>query len=166
MQQEEFEQWAPTLHRKAIEVSRGYGLSREDADDMAQDVMLKLWTMRADMSHFHSPVALTAAIAKHAVIDFLRKQRPTTAEESLLATVANASSPADELEDRENQLWLEHRMRTLPNTEHTLLYMRQVEQRSTEEMSRLLGLSPASVRTILSRARTRLLNDIREHLNP
>ena len=55
---------------------------------------------------------------------------------------------------------------TLPNTEHTLLYMRQVEQRSTEEMSRLLGLSPASVRTILSRARTRLLNDIRQHLNP
>ena len=67
-----------------------------------------------------------------------------------------------DLEDETIDEWLQQRLSQLPSTQHAVLYMRQVEHRSSVEISRLLGVSEASVRTLLSRARRKLLEEIKK----
>ena len=72
------------------------------------------------------------------------------------------SSPQELLEEEENSKWLEQRLHTLPDHQYAILYMRQVEQRSYEEIASLLGFEESSVRTLLSRARKALLEALRK----
>ena len=44
-----FEQQARRLWQKAVDASRRYGASDAEAEDIAQDVMLRLWQMRAEL---------------------------------------------------------------------------------------------------------------------
>ena len=105
MERSAFEQKARTWREKALNVSRHYGAGEDMAEDIAQDVMLRLWQMH------------------------------------------------DELEAKENEEWLIMKLQQLPTTQRTLLYMRQEERRSHEEIAQLLGIETTSVSTLLARAR-------------
>lgn len=45
MKQEEFESIVPTLRHRVLAVARGFHLD-DEAEDVAQEAMLKLWNMR------------------------------------------------------------------------------------------------------------------------
>ena len=62
---------------------------------------------------------------------------------------------------KEDDEWLTKRFQQLPTTQRTLLYMRQVERRSHEEIAQLLGIETTSVSTLLARARRTLLEEIK-----
>jgi RNA polymerase sigma-70 factor (ECF subfamily) len=82
---------------------------------------------------------------------------PLNAESVILLTL----SPQELLETKENEEWLTRKLEQLPTTQRTLLYMRQVERRSHEEIASLLGIEITSVSTLLARARRSLLEDIK-----
>ena len=71
------------------------------------------------------------------------------------------TSPHEELEVKEDDEWLETKLQQLPTTQRTLLYMRQVERRTHEEIAQLLGIETTSVSTLLARARRTLLEEIK-----
>ena len=75
--------------------------------------------------------------------------------------VSMNTSPHEELEIRENEEWLLSKLQQLPTTQRTLLYMRQVERKSHEEIAILLGIEVTSVSTLLARARRTLLEEIK-----
>ena len=60
-----FEQRARTWREKAYSVSRGCGAGRDEAEDIAQDVMLRLWQMHDELERYDSVEALAALMAKH-----------------------------------------------------------------------------------------------------
>ena len=71
------------------------------------------------------------------------------------------TSPQEELETKENEEWFSAKLQKLPTTQRTLLYMRQVERKSHEEIATLLGIETTSVSTLLARARRTLLEEIK-----
>ena len=119
-----FEQQARTWRKKALSVCIGCGAGKDEAEDIAQDVMLRLWQMHDELEQYRS-------------------------------------IEADELEMKEDDAWLTKRLQQLPTTQRTLLYMRQVERRSHEEIAQLLGIETTSVSTLLARARRSLLEEIK-----
>jgi RNA polymerase sigma-70 factor (ECF subfamily) len=72
------------------------------------------------------------------------------------------SSPDKQLEEQEDEQWLQNRLAELPSTQHAILVMRQVEQRSSQEIARLLCITEASVRTLLARARHTLFEELKK----
>ena len=62
---------------------------------------------------------------------------------------------------KEDDKWLSAKLQQLPTTQRTLLYMRQVERKSHEEIATLLGIETTSVSTQLARARRTLLEEIK-----
>lgn len=50
MKDSEFEQMAVRLRRKAMKASLAYGIGPMASEDIAQDVMLKLWVMRDEFA--------------------------------------------------------------------------------------------------------------------
>ena len=159
MDRSAFERMARTWREKALSVSLSNAAGREEAEDIAQDVMLRLWQMHDELERYQSIEALVTLMARHLLRNHQRRRQPETLDEAVIVNLAK--SPHDELEIKEDNEWLTARLQQLPTTQRTLLYMRQVERRSHEEIARLLGIEITSVSTLLARARRTLLEEIK-----
>jgi RNA polymerase sigma-70 factor (ECF subfamily) len=159
MKKSVFEQKARSWREKALSVSQSYGAGKDEAEDIAQDVMLRLWQMHDELEQYHSIEAIVTLMAKHLLRNHQRRKPSETLDEAI--TVSLKTNPHDELEMKEDDAWLTKRLKQLPTTQRTLLYMRQVERRSYEEIARLLSIETTSVSTLLARARRTLLEDIK-----
>ena len=136
-----------------------YGAGKDEAEDIAQDVMLRLWQMHEELERFRSVEAIVALMAKHLIRNHQRRKPSEVLDEAMI--VSMNTSPHEELEIRENEEWLLSKLQQLPTTQRTLLYMRQVERKSHEEIATLLGIEVTSVSTLLARARRTLLEEIK-----
>ena len=159
MDKDAFEHEASTWRRLAIQASARYGADRDEAEDIAQDVMLRLWQMHGELERHRSVEALVVLMARHLLHNRQRRRPEERLDEEVAATLC--SSPHEALETKENEAWLARRLEQLPATQRTLLYMRQVERRSHEDIARLLGIGTASVSTLLAKARRTLLEEIK-----
>ena len=159
MKKSAFEFQARTWREKALYISRHYGADKDEAEDIAQDVMLRLWQMHDELERYQSIEAIVTLMAKHLLRNRQRRRPSETLDAAII--VSQDTSPHDELEMKENEEWLTAKLHQLPTTQHTLLYMRQVEQRSHEEIARLLGIETTSVSTLLARARRTILEEIK-----
>ena len=159
MERSAFEQMARTWREKALNVSRHYGAGIDEAEDIAQDVMLRLWQMHDELDQYRSVEALVSLMARHQLRNHQRRKPSETLDEAIVVSLN--TSPHEELETKENEEWLSAKLQQLPTTQRTLLYMRQVERRSHEEIATLLGIEITSVSTLLARARRTLLEEIK-----
>ena len=154
-----FEQQARTWRQKALSVCIGYGAGKDEAEDIAQDVMLRLWQMHDELEQYRSIEAIVALMARHMLRNHRRRKPSETLDEAMIISLN--TSPLYELEMKEDDVWLTKRLQQLPTTQRTLLYMRQVERRSHEEIAQMLGIETTSVSTLLARARRSLLEEIK-----
>ena len=67
------------------------------------------------------------------------------------------------LEDEENARWLEQRIGELPFAQMQILRMSQQDGLENSEIAELLGISETTVRTALSKARKKLLQQFLKH---
>lgn len=161
MEESAFEHIAIRLRRRALDASRACGLGQMAAEDIAQDVMLKLWSMRDDLERFSSLDALASVMARRLSLNKLRDERTLAIDDSSYRIKSQVAGPLEILEEKENEQWLDRKMAALPRAQHAILYMRQVERRSNKEIAALLAISEASVSTLLARARKALLDELR-----
>ena len=159
MERSAFEQQARSWRKKALQVSMSCGAGKDEAEDIAQDVMLRLWQMHDELERYRSVEAIATLMAKHLLRNHQRRQPTETLDEA--AIVSLSTSPHEELEMKEDENWLSLKLKQMPTTQRTLLYLRQVERRSHEEIATLLGIEVTSVSTLLARARRTLLEEIR-----
>ncbi|MBR1883248.1 MAG: sigma-70 family RNA polymerase sigma factor [Muribaculaceae bacterium] len=148
---------AQRWRKRAYETGLAYGATLDEADDIAQDTLLKLWAMRKELERYRSVEALAVVVARNQAIDLHRHRRTVSLDEvpehlSLIERHAEA-----EMISREEVDWLQKRLAQLPPRQHTVLVMRQVEHRSYEEIASLLGIEATSAKALLSRARKWLL---------
>ena len=139
------------------------GAGKDEAEDIVQDVMLRLWQMHDELDSYHSVEALTTLMARHTLINQYRRLKTKPLVEASIASLA--TSPHELLEMKEDDQWLSKRLEQLPTTQRTLIYLRQVKRCSHEEIARLLGIETTSVSTLLARARRSLLEDIIQRNN-
>ena len=156
-----FEKQAPRLRALALQAAATAGADADTAEDIAQETMLRLWQMRDD-PRLYNPDGYASTIARHLTLNRLRRKPPLPLDERQ-AVSQTVPSPLDIIVQREDERWLQERIRNLPSTLHAVLHMRQVEHRSNAQIADILGIAPASVNTLLARARRQLLEEIRQY---
>lgn len=162
MDQSTFSQYATKMRLAAERSALGVGCDPEDARDVASEVMVSLWSMHHRLL-VRSCVAYAAVTAKHKAINFFRDRRlPIVGMEEDFDMYEEFSSPEERYISNEEVQWLLDEMDRLPSTQQTILRLRQCEMLETDEIARRLGLTPASVSTLLSRARRAMFNAIKE----
>ena len=145
---------ARTWREKALNVSRHYGAGKDEAEDIAQDVMLRLWQMHDELEQYRSVEAIVSLMARHLLRNHQRRKTSEALDEAMIVSLT--TSPQEILEMKEDDKWLSAKLQQLPTTQRTLLYMR-----SHEEIATLLGIETTSVSTQLARARRTLLEEIK-----
>ena len=151
MTAEDFKREAETLLPILTTVAQRYMPRREDAEDVAQDVLMKLWGM---LDELHSPMAaLARVLTRNFCIDRIRRHHDTveltpTSDRIMTAASRNSDNPQQEMIDR-MMLSIEH----LPLKQQLVLRLRHMDGLSTAEISKLTGDSEVAIRQSLSRAR-------------
>ncbi len=164
MTDQEFTDIATQLRTLALQKGRSYPLDNDEAADIAQDTMLRLWALRPKVKSAAHARGLAVSIAAHMAIDRMRKRR--SAGMRIADTdLPTGPTPDTRLEEKANEEWLEQELRKLPSTEYQILHLRQVEQKSADEIAGILGITPQSVATLLSRARKKLMKRIQQRIN-
>lgn len=161
MTDKEFTDIATELRMLALRKGQSYPLDSDEAEDIAQETMLRLWALRGKVKSAAHARGLAVCIAAHQSVDKLRSKR-TVSLCSPCQEPSEDSTPDTTLEEKANEEWLEGELRKLPSTEYQVLHLRQVERKGTEEIAAILGVTPQSVATLLSRARRRLMEEIRK----
>lgn len=163
MDETEFSHISQRLRGVALHASKQCGATQAQAEDVAQDVLLRLWQMRDDLDGVRSLDAFVSVMARRLTLN-LQNRKPELGLEGL--QVADRSNdPALSMEERDNEEWLARRLEELPPSESAILQMRQVEHRTMQEIARLLGMTEHSVRTLLSNARRKLFEEYKRRYN-
>lgn len=164
MKQAEFEHIARQVRQKAVNTALACSVGTENAEDIAQDVMLRLWNIHEEIGGQTSAEKLAVCIARNLSADHYRKQRTIPLKPKYNIIDEKHPQPDIYCEISEDQKWLIQQMEALPPAEHRILRLRQVEHKTGEEIAALLGIEKTSVATLLSRARTKLLNKFKERV--
>lgn len=167
MEEKAFSEIAVRLRGKAVGTALACGLDAMQADDVAQDALLKLWNMRDQLGRYRSLEALTVVMTRHLVVDSQRRRQShaTVAMPDNLGQLADSSgTPQEQLEELDNDTWLQERLDHLPDRQRSVLYMRQVEHRDYDEIARLLGIATTSARTLVARARKSLFLEFKQRM--
>ena len=127
----------------------------EDAQDVSQEVFLKLYRNLRKLESEEHIRAWLYRVTVNVCHDLHRKRRPTAPVEE--ADAVAASDPPRDLnaaEDRRSALMLS--LRRLSEKERAAVVLRDLEGLSTEEVARALGSSEATVRSQISQARAKM----------
>lgn len=127
--------------------------SEEDARDAVQDLYLKLWSERDNLSAIASPKAYCLTMMKHLCLDRLRRASHNVKQDS---EPADASDLEARLSSTEELRIVEEAMKSLPERERKVLIYRTVEDMSYDEISRRMSVDKLTLRVLLSNARRKL----------
>lgn len=154
MKQKQFEniakQLRPALKRKALSLLR----DEDDAEDVAQDILLKLWTIRDSFGAYRSVEGLAMVMAYRMSIDRLRSQRGEPLGDQEPEELEH--SPQELLEWRESEQKVDKILSMLPDGQQAILRMKHIDNLETAEIARIIGSTEGAVRISLMRARNRV----------
>jgi RNA polymerase sigma-70 factor (ECF subfamily) len=150
-----------TQHKVAATAWRLLG-SREDARDATQEVFLRAFKYLKSYRPEHDFHGWLYRITVNVCRDMLRGRAKTgeqtspadaSREQFALETVACESDTAEAAVVAQQRAIVRRALETLPEKERTALVLRDLEGLSTEEVARVMGSRPATVRSQVSTAR-------------
>lgn len=168
MTQEEFEHIAPSLRDVMLSVGRSFFDNESDADDVAQEGLLALWkySSRMDVDAVHT--ALAIRIAKHCCMDIVRKRKNTIPiPEGYGGADQNngmAQSPEEIMEHGELLAAVDNAINKLRPSERRLYELRQIEGLSLDDIASKTSISKTSVKSMMSVARKKILEELKKSM--
>lgn len=152
-------QQAIDQHRHRVFSFAHYSLRvREDAEDVTQEVFIKLWQHWQKIDH-EKLGAWLMRVAHNSVIDHVRKQRPQQSNLDQFAEVEDqvgAESDATDLDQTLFKQQLQSAIKALEDPFRSILIMRDIQGLSYDEIQGSLELSASQVKVYLHRARRKL----------
>ncbi|HEY4764381.1 MAG TPA: sigma-70 family RNA polymerase sigma factor [Candidatus Sulfotelmatobacter sp.] len=147
------ETYSGLLFRVAYSVLR----SRAEAEDVAQDVFVRILKRSPDLLTVRDLRVWLIRITWNLSIDRRRRIRPEQIDEDFAKSLVATNAPADEaLGDAQCMKAVLRELEKLPRAERQVLLLSTVEELETLEVAKVLGRSESAVRALLFRARTRL----------
>jgi RNA polymerase sigma-70 factor (ECF subfamily) len=147
------------LFRFALSILR----NREDAEDLVQEVLLKIWSTQTFFERIDNPAAYCMTMTKNMALDRLQqanRKMPHRPVEQY--DVIESQTPVEKLQKRERHQWVERLIRQLPVDKQMLIQLRDIEGESYSQIANILKISESKVKTDLFRARQLLKQQLNE----
>jgi RNA polymerase sigma-70 factor, ECF subfamily len=147
----------PAFRRKVFGLAYSFLRNREAAEDVTQDVFIKIWRALPGFDGRASLSTWIYTIARNASLSALRARRPQSSlsEPEVMDAVEaiDTAASADAMLERAALLRL---VDQLPTKQRQVIMLFYMEERSHEEVATMLAMPVGTVKTLLHRARARL----------
>lgn len=142
--------------------------SREEAEDIVQEVYVKLWGMRNELPGYKSVEALCIRITRNLCLDQLRRRKVNY--EALNAEKYKqqgySETPADNLEKKEEENIIHSLIAALPEPQRSLVHLRHLEGKEYEEIAEMVNMNVNAIRVSISRARKQMREMLEKQYMP
>lgn len=153
MTQNEFVHITNSFKDKLFRLAKRLLVSTEEAEDATQEIILKLWNKKDNLSQYNSLEAFAMTMTKNYCLDQLKSKRAQNLQIVHNNYTDNAVSLQQKLEDQDSLNWVDKIIEQLPKQQQIIIQMRDVEQYEFEEMAKILEMNETAIRVALSRAR-------------
>lgn len=136
--------------------------SPEKAQDLAQEIFIKLWENRHRLTEVKEEDAYVYILSRNVILDFLRKKVFATENIEILIDYFedSAISPQEKLEFNELENTLKSAIDQLPGKVKDVFVLSRVDGLTHEQIAKQLNISVVSSKTYVVRA----LQDIRKFM--
>ena len=154
MTPQEFKSTYLPFQRKMFSTAYRLLCNSQDAEDLVQDVFLKLWQKRDTLPTDGNPAGFCITLTRNLCVDRLRRQHLQIVEhEPQESDAPKSGSGEDELISAESTSTLMNLIARLPERQRIVMVMRDVEGLDYADIAASTGLTEVNVRVTLSRAR-------------
>lgn len=156
MEQERFKKEVLPVRERLLLYARKLLDDPDDAEDVVQEVFLKLWYTRDVLDRYQNLPALATRIAQRLCLNRLKTRGRMEGDLSECLALSDDTTPYTQLERKENVERVMRIIDMLPGLQQAILRMRHVDGLEVDEIAGLTGSTPEAIRMNLSRARKRV----------
>jgi len=158
MTNQEFKIQVVPLSKKLLRFATYLLKEQSDAQDIVQEVYVKLWSMRNELDKYESIEAFAMRITRNKCTDLLRERTRKYASSIDEVTIKDASEEEREkaVDVEESVKRVKELIRELPDNYRELITLKDIEGYDFNEISDILGVNVNTLRVSLSRARKKL----------
>ena len=150
---------ARLLPRVLAQATRMLG-NRTEAEDVAQDAMMRLWKIAPDWRQDEAQVSTWLyRVVANLCTDRLRRRRGTVGLDAVDEPADAAPSVADRMQHQARMLALSEGLAALPDRQAQAVALRHLEGLSNPEIAQIMDISVRSVESLTARGK-RALADI------
>ena len=140
------------LYRLALRIT----LSREEAEDIVQDTLIKVWNRRDSWDAIESMEAFALTICRNLALDRMRlhdNRNASLDDESQGERPDSASNPLERTVQREKVAIVKSLVDNLPEKQRSCMQLRDFEGKSYKEIAGVLRITEDQVKVNIFRAR-------------
>jgi RNA polymerase sigma-70 factor (ECF subfamily) len=167
MTPEEFRKVFLPEGRRLYALAFRYLNNREEAEDVVQEVMMKLWEDREHLDRYSNPAAWCTTVTRNCCIDLLRKRKRIIVDEiSEVRTVMETGHDIlSSFENSEAASLVSGIIGRMKEPYRSAVILRDIEGYSYEEAAKAMRTSVSTLRTVLSRARKSIREEMEKIYN-
>ncbi len=153
MHQSEFLNVVMPFKDKLYRLAKRLLVSREEAEDATQEILLKLWSKNDSIGDYKNVEAFAMTMTKNFCLDRLKSKQAGNLKLVHSNYQEKGSLLQKQIEAKDSVNWVQKIMEELPEQQKLVLQLRDVEEYDFDEIGEMLDMQPTAIRVALSRAR-------------
>ena len=144
------------LKNKLFRLALRITLNREEAEDVVQDTMIKVWNARDIWQELDSIEAYSLTIARNLSLDRIKKmdnQNDSLEEQTTERLDETSSTPSERMIQKDKLNIVRNIINELPEKQRSCLQLRDIEGKSYKEIADILSITEDQVKVNIFRAR-------------
>ena len=161
MDANEFKERVLPVSQKIFRYAKRLLGNTHDAEDVVQDIWMKLWDRKDQMAELKSVEAFAFRMTRNLCLDKIKLKKPQYYDDREDTTYRfdgadEGPDPQQSLEMKDSMERINIIIRGLPHQQQTVLQLRDIEGMEYDEISVITGLEVNAIRVNISRARKKL----------
>ena len=133
----------------------------QEAEDIVQDVMVRVWQKREEWALWQSVEAYCMTATRNSCLDRIRRKKLISVqEEKALHVSSTDKDPYEHMLNKEILTQIRKCVDSLPENQQQVVHLREIEGFSYNEIAALLNMSLEQVKTNLFRGRNAIKKSI------
>ena len=143
------------LKNKLFRLALRITLNREEAEDVVQDTLMKVWNSRDKWQQLESIEAYSLTIARNLSLDRIKKMDNNNGslEEEQVERQDLASTPSERMIQKDKLDIVRKIIDELPEKQRSCLQLRDIEGKAYKEIANILSITEEQVKVNIFRAR-------------
>lgn len=139
------------LYRLALRIT----ISHEEAEDIVQDTLIKVWDKRESWNEIESIEAFSITICRNLALDRIKKHDNLndSLEERQTESPDTSSTPFEDTLQQDRIELVRNLVNALPEKQRSCMQLRDFEGKPYKEIAKILGISEEQVKVNIFRAR-------------
>jgi RNA polymerase sigma-70 factor (ECF subfamily) len=149
MTQTDFTKLVMPFKDKVFRLAKRLLVSREEAEDATQEILMKLWKNKQKIAEYKNVEAFSMTMTKNFCLDRLKSKQAQNLKIVHSNYQDNNTSLQKQVEAKDSVDWVSRIIEELPEQQKIILQLRDIEEYDFDEIAKVVDMNPTAIRVAL-----------------